>query len=211
MSVDLLRRRSGATRSRRSWDRFQWIVAMLVAVLFVCVGLYASAAQIFGTHVQGAVLSCETELMGRGDVPTPFCDVRLLSPSHARVDSVQMHRTYPVGTVVDLVRFRGDVSEPTVNHGTEWMILVGIIVAIATWSMGLPPRNDPAYGKHAKPPKGAPSGTDDEGTCPRCGHAIRHHPRPHQRDLTACAECVWEEDHDQRDGTDMCRLRYERP
>ncbi len=28
--------------------------------------------------------------------------------------------------------------------------------------------------------------------------------------MTACAECVWEEDHDKRDDTDMCRLRYER-
>ena len=48
------------------------------------------------------------------------------------------------------------------------------------------------------------------GPCPECGHETTLHPWPGQQNLTRCAECVWEEDHDEREPEDMCARRFAR-
>ncbi|MCW2901293.1 MAG: hypothetical protein JWO67_3558 [Streptosporangiaceae bacterium] len=57
---------------------------------------------------------------------------------------------------------------------------------------------------------GVQSSEHDEILCPHCGHPTRLHPEPERTDWTACAERIWDEDHDRRDEADLCRIRYAR-
>jgi hypothetical protein len=41
-----------------------------------------------------------------------------------------------------------------------------------------------------------------------CGHPRDAHPGPGQRDLTVCAVCLYEEDYELRDASEMCRRAY---
>ncbi|WP_328291333.1 hypothetical protein OG218_00950 [Kineococcus sp. NBC_00420] len=48
----------------------------------------------------------------------------------------------------------------------------------------------------------------DELLCMDCGHPQGAHPGPGQRDVKACAVCVYEEDYELRDESEMCRRAY---
>jgi hypothetical protein len=49
-----------------------------------------------------------------------------------------------------------------------------------------------------------------EHPCPECGHDVSAHPYQGHRDLSACAECVWEEDHDRRSDVDISHRHFDR-
>ena len=68
------------------------------------------------------------------------------------------------------------------------------------------PRGWPTSPPPTVPPDGPP-----RFQCAHCAHPTDLHPRPDQTDLTACAQCVAEEDLGERDEAEMCRLRYPRP
>ena len=48
----------------------------------------------------------------------------------------------------------------------------------------------------------------EELLCAECGHPQGAHPGPGQRDLTVCAVCIYEEDYELRDESEMCRRAY---
>ncbi|WP_041292261.1 hypothetical protein [Kineococcus radiotolerans] len=49
---------------------------------------------------------------------------------------------------------------------------------------------------------------EEELLCAECGHPQGAHPGPGQRDLKVCAVCVYEEDYELREESEMCRRAY---
>ena len=128
----------------------------MIAVLTISVGLCSLSAMFRGREVDSTVQSCATVLHLRGHVT--FCEVTVVQvDGHPAIRQAEASRSYPAGTKLTLVAYRGTYVDAALNSDQVWLIPVGLAVAAGTWWMGLPSRVDLTYGRHAAPRKRRPS------------------------------------------------------
>ena len=150
---DLLRRRAGRRRPGRFWDRGQWFLCVVLALLLIGIGLWSLSANWLGHPVVSTVRSCETELhmSGRFGRHVTYCEVLIPGSSVPVDDRVEARRPLPAGSQLMLTAFRDTYSDASLNSSYVWLIPLGVALGVATWWMGLPPRVDLNYGRHARP------------------------------------------------------------
>ncbi|RBY87120.1 hypothetical protein DQ244_17430 [Blastococcus sp. TBT05-19] len=144
--MDVLRRRSGARRSSRWWDRWQWFALLTVALVCVALGGAALVDQLRSRPDGGEVIGCRTERPADrlpGAVTT--CEV---ATADGAVE-LQTARRHPAGSELALRRTASSVFDPDHNEDELWWLAAGAVIALATWWAGLPPRSDLTYGRHA--------------------------------------------------------------
>lgn len=156
MTADVLRRRAGRRRSVRFWDRGQWFCCLVLALLLIGVGVWSLAANWLGHPVVSTVRSCETErhFSGHSGRHVTYCAVLIPGASEPAVDRVEARRPLPAGSHLTLTAFRNTYSDVSLNSSYVWLIPLGIAVGIAAWWLGLPPKMDLNYGRHARPRQG---------------------------------------------------------
>jgi hypothetical protein len=78
-----------------------------------------------------------------------YCDVSIPSTREPVVDRVEARRPLSAGSELTLTAFRNTYSDASLNSSYVWLIPIGIAIGATTWWMGLPPKVDLAYGRHA--------------------------------------------------------------
>ncbi len=147
--MDVLRRAAGTRRPGRRWDRGMWFCTLAIAVIGVGIGGSSLADQLQAQLKSARVLSChtETQLYGRWPGSRTTCEV----VTGTQTIEVETQRWHPAGTEVSL-RSSGDtVFDPALNRDRAWWLPAGMLVGAVTWWIGLPPRTDLTYGRHAAP------------------------------------------------------------
>lgn len=147
--MDVLRRAAGTRRDGGWWDRGMWFCALAVAALGVGIGGSSLADQLRGQPVSAEVSSCRTEphAYGRWPGSRTTCEVT----TDSRTVELETERRHPAGSELSL-RSSGDtVFDPDLARDQVWWLPVGGLVAGVAWWIGLPPRTDLAYGRHAAP------------------------------------------------------------
>ena len=145
--MDVLRSAAGGRRPGRWWDRGMWCCANAVAALGVGIGGSALADQLQGQPESARVLSCRTEpqLYGRWLGSRTTCEVI----TGSRTVELETERWHLPGRELSL-RSSGDtVFDPGLNRDQVWWMPAGVLVGAVTWWIGLPPRTDLTYGRHA--------------------------------------------------------------
>ncbi|SNR83121.1 hypothetical protein SAMN06272737_12926 [Blastococcus mobilis] len=145
--MDVLRRAAGTRRPGRWWDRGMWFCALAVAAFGVSIGGSSLADQLRSQPESARVLFCQTEphLYGRWLGSRTTCAVM----TGRRTVEMETERWHPPGRELSL-RSSGDtVLDPALNRDQVWWLPVGVLVGAVTWWIGLPPRTDLAYGRHA--------------------------------------------------------------
>jgi hypothetical protein len=150
--VDVLRRAAGAARPARWWDRGMLFCLLGVAVLGIAFGGWALADEVRGRPVTGTVLSCDVEpaLYGRWLGTRTTCDVR----TGSRTVTLETEGWHSAGETLSLRSVGTSVSDPALRRDEVWWLPGGVVAGAVAWWMGLPPRTDLNYGRHAAPRKG---------------------------------------------------------
>ncbi|WP_456597148.1 hypothetical protein [Blastococcus sp. SYSU DS0552] len=146
-AVDVLRRAAGARRPGRWWDRGMWFCALAVAALGVGTGGWSMAHQLRSQPVSAEVLSCQTEphAYGRWLGSRTTCEVT----TDSGTVELETERWHPAGSELSL-RSGGDaVFDPDLSRDQVWWLPIGVLVGGVAWWIGLPPRTDLTYGRHA--------------------------------------------------------------
>lgn len=125
---------------------------MALGLLLLGIGLWSSSANWLGDRVVSTVRSCDTELhmSGRFGRHVTYCEVLIPGSSEPVDDRVEARRPLPAGSQLTLTAFRDTYSDASLNSSYMWLIPLGVTVGVATWWMGLPPKVDPNYGRHAR-------------------------------------------------------------
>ncbi|MCA0146527.1 hypothetical protein [Blastococcus sp. LR1] len=146
--MDVLRRESGARRSSRWWDRWQWFAVLTAAVVCLALGGTALADQLRSRPDSGEVVGCRTERpVDRLPGAVTTCEVATADG----VVELQTARRHPAGTELALRRTSSSMFDPDHNEDELWWLPVGALLVLAAWWAGLPPRTDLGYGRHAVP------------------------------------------------------------
>jgi hypothetical protein len=141
--VDVLRRAAGTGRSGRWWDRGTWFCALALAAVGVSIGGSSVADQLRGEPEGATVLSCQTERQRLGSLTT--CEVR----TGSRTVELATKRWHPSGRELSLRSIGDSVFDPALNRDEVWWLPGGALLGAVTWWIGLPPRTDLTYGRHA--------------------------------------------------------------
>jgi hypothetical protein len=132
-----------------------WFLAFAVAALGIGAGGSALADQLRSRPANAEVLSCRTELHGYGRWLGSRTTCEVVTDSGTV--ELETERWHPAGRELSL-RSSGDtLFDPSHNHDEVWFLPGGLLVGGVTWWLGLPPRTDLTYGRHAarraRPPR----------------------------------------------------------
>jgi hypothetical protein len=124
-------------------------MALAAAALGVAAGCEALADQLRSRPESTEVLGCRTELYGYGRWLGSRTTCEVVTGSGTV--EVETERWHPAGTELFLRSIGDTVFDPECNRDEVWFLPGGLLAGGITWWLGLPPRNDPTYGRHAAP------------------------------------------------------------
>jgi hypothetical protein len=124
-----------------------WFCALAFAGLGVSIGGWALADQMRGQPESATVLSCQTEphLYGRWLGSRTTCEVMTVS----QTATLETERWHPSGEELWLASIGNSVFDPALNRDEVCWLPGGLLAGAAAWWIGLPPRTDLMYGRHA--------------------------------------------------------------
>ena len=124
-----------------------WFCALALAALGVAIGGWALADQLRSRPETAEVVSCRTEphAYGRWLGSQTTCEVM----THSRTVELETERRHPAGSELPLRTSGHTVFDPGLNRDEVWWLPIGVLVGGVAWWIGLPPRTDLTYGRHA--------------------------------------------------------------
>lgn len=124
-----------------------WFSALAVATLGVGIGGWSLADQLRSQPESAEVLSCQTDphAYGRWLGSRTTCEVT----TDSRTVGLETERWHPAGSELSLRSTADTVFDPDLNRDQVWWLPSGVLTGGVAWWMGLPPRTDLTYGRHA--------------------------------------------------------------